>query len=291
MIDATYPTLTKRPKTFNGICVAIPAYINLFRVVDPLVFVSGLAQKAIGSPFVRVDRGRWQYALKDVWHERSTLRVLDGSNKHLSATLNHSKNWLIVRVRSRSAFSATSAATSAATDVRFIHFNGSRTVKGFYILSHEIVSDFLRDAVRGLIGNAKFALQLLRGDATSSACHQVHCVEPKVKRRRGLVEDSPSSRGKVLSASLTRPSLTLLRVLVTFELALRFTLRASRVDTIFRVPIAPEKFKASVVIGELAHELHKGVFGIGRSSPFRLFSVYWWHSEAMLPYSTYSVKG
>lgn len=39
MIDATYTALRERPKTFNGVGVNVPAYIDLFRVVDPRVFV------------------------------------------------------------------------------------------------------------------------------------------------------------------------------------------------------------------------------------------------------------
>jgi len=99
---------------------------------------------------------------------------------------------------------------------------------------------------------------------------------------RGLVEDSASGRRNVLSASLTRPSLTLLRVLITLKFALRFALRALRMDAVWRVPLTPKKLKASVVIGKLFHEFHKGILGIRRLGPFGLFSVYWWHGETML---------
>jgi hypothetical protein len=144
------------------------------------------------------------------------------------------------------------------------------------------VSDFLRDSVRGLIGHAKLALKLFRGDSASSACHQIHRIKPQMQGRRGLVEDSSRSWGQMLSASLTRPSLTLLRMLVAFEFALGFALRTMRVKAIFRVPIAPKKLKASIVIRELAHELHERILGLRRLRSFRLFSINWWHSEDML---------
>lgn len=61
MIHATYAALSERPKTFNGIRVAIPTRVNLFGVIDPRVLVSRFAQKVIRRPFVRVDRSRWQH--------------------------------------------------------------------------------------------------------------------------------------------------------------------------------------------------------------------------------------
>jgi hypothetical protein len=96
------------------------------------------------------------------------------------------------------------------------------------------------------------------------------------------VEDRPSGRGKMLSASLTRPSLTLLRVLVTLKLALRFALRAMRVSPVLRVPITPEKLKTGIIVWKLAHKFHKRILRLRRTRSLRLFSVYWWHSETML---------
>ncbi len=95
----------------------------------------------------------------------------------------------------------------------------------------------------------------------------------------------------MLSASLTRPSLTLLRVLVALEFALCFALRTMRVKAIVRVPLAPEKVKASVIVGKLAHKFHERILRVGRLRSFRVFSVYWWHSEDIRTYFAYSVKG
>jgi hypothetical protein len=196
-----------------------------------------------------------------------------------------------VRVRSRSAFYASLASASASTNVGFVHFDRLWPVKRFYIIGHEVVTDFLRDSVRGLVRHTKLALKLLRGYSATSACHQVHRIEPKVQGRRGLVKDGSRSRGQMLSASLTRPSLTLLRVLVAFEFALRFALRTMRVDTVIRVPITPQKLKTGVVVWKLAHKLHERILGLGRFRSFRLFSIDWRHSETMLHESAYSVTG
>ena len=112
-----------------------------------------------------------------------------------------------------------------------------------------------------------------------------------MERRGRLVKDRASGRRKVLSASLTRPSLTLLRVLVTLKLALSFALRTMRGLAIVRVAIAPQELKASTIVRELFHKLHKRILGVRRFGPFGLFSVYWWHSETMLSDFAYSVKG
>src|SRR5207248_5477013 len=110
-----------------------------------------------------------------------------------------------------------------------------------------------------------------------------HGIEPKVQRRRGLVKDSSRSRSQMLSASLTRPSLTLLRVLVTLKLAFRFALRTLRVNSVFRVTLAPQIIEASVIVWKLAHKFHERILRLVRLRSFRLFSVYWRHSEYMLP--------
>src|SRR5258708_24077787 len=205
-------------------------------------------------------------------HNGRALRVLDSHANDFPATLNHSEDWLIVRVASRSAFYASLAATSATTDIGFVHFNWRWPFKGFYVFGHEFVPDFLRDAVRGLVGNTKLALKLLRGYPAASACHQIHRIEPKVQGRRRLVKDGSGSRGHVLSASLTRPSLTLLRVLVTLKLTLDFALRTGRADTIIGVPLTPQKVKAGVVVRELFHKFHKRILLLRRLRSFWLFS-------------------
>src|SRR5437588_4695537 len=291
MIHATDTALNERPKAFNGVGVNISAHVNLFRVRDSFMVVSGLAEKVIRSILVRVDRGRWHDTFDDMRHDRGALSILNGYGNDFSATLHHSENGLIVSVASGTPCYASLASASASANVGFIHFDRRRTVKGFYVVSHEIVANLLRDAVRGLIGHAKLALQLFRGYSATSACHQVHRVEPKVKRRGRLMKDGSSGRGKVLSTSLTRPSLTLLRVLVTLELALRFALRTLRVNTIIRVPITPEKVKTGVIVGKLAHKFHERLLRLGRFRSFRLFSIDWRHNGDIRTQFAYSVKG
>jgi|SRR5258707_2386083 len=291
MIHAANTALNERPESFNRVGVNIAAHVDPLRVTNARVLIARWPEHVINGQFVSLDRGRWQHALDNVRHDVSAGSVFNRDGHDFPAALNHSENRNIVRVGAGSACNASLASATFPADVRFVHFDGRVTFKGFNILGHEFVTDFLRDAVRGLVGNAKLPLKLLRRDSATSARHEIHRIEPQMERRGRLMEDGSGSRGQMLSASLTRPSLTLLRVLVALKLALRFALRTGRVDTIVRVAIAPQELKASIIVRELFHKLHERILGVRRFGPFGLFSVYWWHSETMLAQIAYSVKG
>src|SRR5438067_2248426 len=136
MIHAANAALYERPEAFNGIGVNIAAHVNLFRVRDPLMLVSSLAEKVISAVLIRVDRGRWHDSFNNMRHDRSPRSILDSHGDDFSATLNHSENGLIVRVDSGSAFYASLASASASANVGFVHLDRCRTVKGFYIIGH-----------------------------------------------------------------------------------------------------------------------------------------------------------
>src|SRR5258708_40256009 len=120
--------------------------------------------------------------------------------------------WVGVRDAASATDSGCWGSGSTSADIGFVQFDWRGTVKGFYVFGHEFVSNLVGDSPRGLVGHAKLALKLLRGYPATSACHQIHGIEPQMQGRRGLVKDGSRSRGQMLSASLTRPSLTLLRV-------------------------------------------------------------------------------
>jgi hypothetical protein len=61
--------------------------------------------------------------------------------------------------------------------------------------------DLLEHPVRGLVGDADFALQLLRADPAAGRGHQVDRVEPKLKAHRRLVEDRPGGRVDLMPAA------------------------------------------------------------------------------------------
>src|SRR5687768_17318554 len=67
-----------------------------------------------------------------------------------------------------------------ATEHRFVGLNLTRQT--ISVLRHEFTPDEMAHAPRRLVRHAQLALDLLRGDSATSACHQIHRVEPKLKR-------------------------------------------------------------------------------------------------------------
>ena len=98
VIHTTYAALRERPKAFNGISVNISAYIDLLGVIDPMVIVSRFLEVPIRFQFIGVDRGRWQHALNDVWHERVSRYILNGQGDYFSAALYHPQDRSLVGV-------------------------------------------------------------------------------------------------------------------------------------------------------------------------------------------------
>ena len=78
------------------------------------------------------------------------------------------------------------------------------------VLAHQFVADEGEHPPRRLVGHAQLALKLLGRNATTSAGHEVHGVEPQVQRRGRLVEDRPRCRVDVSDHSRAGPGLALL---------------------------------------------------------------------------------
>jgi hypothetical protein len=138
-------------------------------------------------------------------------------------------------------------------------------------------ADLIEHAPRGLVGNAKFPLKLLRGDSASGACHQVDRVEPQMQRRGRFVVDRSRRRVQVITARGARPRLPLLLGRVTMKHPLGVALRTMGVRAIRRKAVAPQLLKASLVVAELAHELHQRVARFRRRTARRRFAIFELH--------------
>jgi hypothetical protein len=90
-------------------------------------------------------------------------------------------------------------------------------------------------------------------------------------------------------AAGARPRLATLSGRVLAEYARLLALRAVGVFAVGRVALTPQVLKASVIVGELAHELHQRVRGLGAVGSARCVSVNWRHN-VRLPYATTNVK-
>lgn len=207
-------------------------------------------------------------------------RLLDVGHCHGNDTtlpLHDAENRSLVGVSARTP----TLPTSPPADVCFVGFHSAR--QRVAVLFHKLASNQVRHAPGRLVRDAKLALQLLCGDAASSAGHEVHRIEPQMQRGRRLVEDRPRCWVEVVPATRTRPRLALLRHAVALEDALRFALRAVRVFAIRRVALAPKDFETRRIVGVLLHELHEGVAGLRRLGSDWLVAVHRWHRSVPPP--------
>src|SRR5918995_4887444 len=111
-----------------------------------------------------------------------------------------------------------------------------------------------------------------------------------MQRGRRLVEDRSRRGVQMMPTMNARPRLALLCGSVAPMDALSLALRAVSRITTRREAVAPEPLKASVVVGKLAHELHKRVLRVRRLVILRVFAVSRCHTSIVLQCS-YTVKG
>jgi hypothetical protein len=268
MVYTANASLGERPESLYGVHMNIPAHVNMVRVIDSFMLVSLLGQPVIRPKFVSIDGSRSQNPFLYVGQERSSANVRDCHGYNFALSLNHAKHWCFVRGFT---WSASWSSSPASTYVGLVKFN--LTAKRLIGLFHQFLSDFLCHAPGRFVSDPKLTLQLFSGYSASGASHQVHGVEPQMKRSRGLVEDGSSGRVDVVTAPQASPRLALLSGLVPLELPLLLALGAVGMGAIGRIAVAPEPFKASFVVGKLPHELHQGVLRFGRFLSSRILSI------------------
>jgi hypothetical protein len=101
-----------------------------------------------------------------------------------------------------------------------------------------------------------------------------------------------------MAAARAGPRLATLRRRVPTKGALLLALWAHRVFAIRRIVQAPQVLKARSIVGELAHELHQRVRGLGRVGPTWCVAVYRRHNVRLpdaqafvkLPYARLAAK-
>src|SRR5439155_12365400 len=90
---------------------------------------------------------------------------------------------------------ASSGISTLPAHVGFIRFDRAAH-RAVALLEHR--PNLLEHAPRGLVGNSKLPLKLLRADAAPSLSHQKDRVKPKVKAGARLVKDRARRRVKVV---------------------------------------------------------------------------------------------
>ena len=158
------------------------------------------------------------------------------------------------------------------------------------VLGHELGPDHLEHPVRCLIGHAELSLELLGGNATPSARHEINGVEPQVQAGGGLVKDRPRCRVHVKATGRARPALALLLRLVPLERRLSLATATEGVRAVLGVPLAPQPLQARLVVGEVAQEVAERVLGVRRSDRVGDSRGSQVPSQSSLIHWTYTVK-
>src|SRR5271157_93869 len=288
MIDTANPALHQRPEPFDGLRMHVSAYVDMLCVPDAMMLIARLRKRVIDGILIGVDGGLGQHVFFDVRHDRGALDIRHRHGPNLPFALHYAKYRRLVRsIQSGTTLARVAPRTSY---IGLVYLDRIPAVESYIVLQHQLVPNQVGHAPRRLVGDAKFTFQLLRGDSASRACHQVHRIEPQVQGRRRLMEDRPSRGMNVMTASGTRPRLTLLRSRIAREFRSAAALVAHGMDSVFRVPIAPQPFKAGCIVGKLSHELHQRILGIRGLCAYWFVSIYWRHKKIM-PLFTYTVKG
>jgi len=254
MINASHPVLNQAPESFHGVRVNIANYVDLRRVVNPLVAVTHVRHvrnSMIGVEFVGKDSALGKDVFFNHPEQSRTFDVIRNQSLDAALALNNSNHGSLNLVPChRSAC----AALALAAHVGFIHLHtlaASAEPWGFLIVQHG--ANLLKHAPCGLVRYACLSLNLFSGDATTSGGHEVDGIEPSRKRSGRLVEDRSGSRVNVMAATVARVGRATSNAMV---LGGRFALDA--IDT-FRVQAIAKPFKAGRIIWELFLEVFQGV--------------------------------
>src|SRR4051794_6699917 len=110
----------------------------------------------------------------------SIYTVLHHRGDHSTATLDNASDLRMTL----DVFRAGQLATDPrlATDQHLVRLD--LAVEFGCVLLHQLMPDHLAHAPRRLVCDAQLSLDLLRRDAATSACHQVHRIEPELQRGR-----------------------------------------------------------------------------------------------------------
>jgi len=151
---------------------------------------------------------------------------------------------------------------SFAAKETLIRFDAARK---WIVIFLQHLSDLLEHAPCGLVGHARFAFKLFRGDTAASRGHEIDRVKPSLKRCAGLVIDRVRSRMNVMPTELARIGFTRY-----YFVMLRDRVARLAKDTI-GIKVVLQPFKASIVSREIVLEILECVTGHFRAFGFAVF--------------------
>jgi hypothetical protein len=198
-VSAANTTFKVFPEIFQIVDVYITTDVFARAVIHRLVVESFFRESFIGSQFVRVNRR----TLRDVFFNQRLQSfgrdVRDNFRHHLAVALQHSKHNRPVRR------AASTNTMRAPADVGFINFYITEQRELTVNLRH-VFTNFVADAKRAFVGNAKFALQFLRGNAVAGSGEKINRIKPQLHWRPAVFKQRSRCRVDMMAAPLARIS-------------------------------------------------------------------------------------
>jgi len=192
-MSATDRAFDLRPEALKAVGVVNAVNVALLSVIDRAVGVANFVETVICAPFVGADGRILFHVANDVRLKRSLLRIRNNARHHIAAAFQHSEN-------NRLAFRAAPGdAMRAPANIGFVKFNVTRE-RRIAVNARHMVTDQMRHAERGRIGDAKLALQFFRRNAVTRRGEQVDRVKPLRERCMAVLEHRADHRVDVVAA-------------------------------------------------------------------------------------------
>jgi len=194
MINTANTCFAIRPKTLDGIGMAVTQNVNLFGVGDGIMLVSHRWKSVINSIFVGINHCFSGDIFTNYWKNGFAFGIGDSANFKFSASLNDSKY---------SRFSLCSAPTLALTPTAKVTFINFDFTSKWAVIFVKALVNLLAHAPSGFVSNASFPLNLFSRDTATSLRHQVNNVKPSGQWGARFVKNCVSSWTDLVSAEIT----------------------------------------------------------------------------------------
>src|SRR6266545_1424683 len=250
VVDAADAIFEQTEEPLNGLRVNVPVNVDPRRVVDAPMVVALPDLSVRGVVVGKEDRLR-NDELPRLHVKRSPSTIGNNLCAQASLALNRSEDdgFFVPRLHPSTGQIGTRELVTSPT-IRLARLPADECLVGFdfarqlhVVLQHQLVPNPVEHAPRGLVVNAKLALQLLGGDSATCACHEIHRVEPQLERRGRAFEDRSLHRVDAEAARPAEPARALLRRLVTLEHPLRVTARAVGMLAVRGEALTPQPYK------------------------------------------------
>lgn len=260
VVNAVDPALYQTPEALNRVGVGVAIHICARAVMHAQVNVTDTNQMVIGFLLVSVNGGTLLNVILNKRRDGGGFGVLYNGRLNLPVFPfgNAHNRGLVLRA------TPALAAGHLAAEIGLIHLNLAAERIAIFL---KALTNQLAHAPCGLIGDARFALDLLSGNPAARLRHQIDGIEPRGQRRAGLVENGPGGGVYVVTAILAAIGLAGVHQVVLRDLAADVAVDAIEPAVVF------QPFKASVIVGKVFLEVLNRVFLHG----------YTYHNYILLP--------